>query len=441
VQLREELLEKNALVDRFDYYLKKLFSICRSITGEGSRSTLRILQEIIPLSINEVPSGLEVYDWVVPNEWNIKDAYIEDNFGERLIDFNNSNLHVVSYSEPVDAVFTWDQIKSHLHLHPTLPEAIPYLTSYYERNWGFCVTLEQYERLKKSAGPFKVKIDSSLKPGSLTYGEYLLAGSSKQEILISCYICHPSMANDSLSGVILTAILAEYLTNIHDRHWSYRFVFVPETIGAISYCALNEDTIKQIDFGLVITTVGGPGAFGYKQSWNENHNINVLIERSFEELGKNYLTYPFDIHGSDERQYSSQGFRVNMATISKDRYYEYAQYHTSLDDLNFVNGEQIYETYEVYKHLLQKIENRKVYRNLYPHCEVMLSKHDLYPKLGGTLIPGVENSSVLDLILWILFLCDGCKTLEEIALKLSVDIASLELICEDLVTKGIIEVV
>lgn len=433
------LSETKDLTGELETYLCRLFPICRSLTGEGNRKTLRILSEIIPLVQHEVPSGKNVYDWTIPEEWNIRDAWIKAPDGKRVVDFQKSNLHVVSYSEPVRLTLNWDQLKPHLYVHPELPNAIPYRTSYYKRDWGFCVTHEQFEELKKLQSTYEVVIESELKPGSLTYGEYLLPGRSQKEILISCYICHPSMANDSLSGVVITAFLARYLTNLKDRHWSYRIVFVPETLGAIAYCALNEKKMREIDMGLVITTAGGPGRMGYKQSWNPHHPINRMVEDVFHESGEDFITYPFDIHGSDERQYSSQGFRINCATVCKDRYYEYPEYHSSLDNLDFVTAENLAKTLGFYQRLLVKLESRQVYKNVIPNGEVMLSRHDLYPTHGGAQRPELCGRSELDLILWLLFLCDGQKSLEDIALELGVQIEALVPIVQKLEKKGILE--
>lgn len=427
--------------DELDAYLQRLFPLCRSITGNPNRETLRVLQEIVPLVIHEVPSGTAVYDWTIPDEWNICDAWIADASGRRIVDFRASNLHVVSYSEPVNLVMDWAELRPRLHRHPELADAIPYRTSYYKRDWGFCVTHAQFAELEQLGGPFTVVIDSELKPGSLSYGEYLVPGVSPREILLSCYICHPSMANDSLSGVLLTAFLARHIAGLENRHWSYRIVFVPETIGAIACCARNEEAMKQIDLGLVITTVGGPGRFGYKQSFDPAHPINGMIEDVLSDTGAEFITYPFDIHGSDERQYSSQGFRINTATICRDRYYEYPYYHSSLDDLSFVTAKQVAETLEVYVRLVGRLEARRIYRNRIPHCEVMLSRHGLYPATGGAQRPELGGRSELDLILWLLFLCDGKLDIDHIAARLQVPSGELVPIADRLADKGVLELV
>lgn len=426
--------------NEIDSYIKRLFPITRSITGEGNRETLRILQEIVPLNIIEYPSGQQVYDWTIPKEWNIKDAWIKNSHGEKTIDFKRSNLHVVSYSTPIHEKMQFKEFKDHLHYLENLPDAIPYRTSYYHENWGFCISKNQYHELFDD-GEYELFIDSELTSGALSIGELLIQGKSKKEYLISCYICHPSMANDSLSGVITTAFIAkELLKNQANLEYSYRIIFVPETIGAISYCANNEKAMKAIDNGLVITTCGGLGQYGYKQSWNQNDFINRMIEDVFNESNIDFITYPFDIHGSDERQYSSQGFKINCATITKDRYYEYDYYHTSLDNLDFVTAGNLNRTLDLYLQLISKMDKNLVYQNLYPNCEVMLSKHDLYPKTGGALLPN-SNVSSLDIILWSLFYMNGKMSLYEISQKLAIDVNLVYKEAKKLEDKSIIEIV
>ncbi len=426
------------LKDDLDACLRRLFPLCRSLTGEANRETLRLLNNIAPITIHEVPSGKQVYDWVVPDEWNIRDAWIADPQGRRIVDFQSSNLHVVGHSQPVDLRLDWEQLRARLHVHADLPEAIPYRTTYYRRDWGFCLTQAQRDELERIGGPFEVVIDAELKPGSLTYGECLLPGRSAQEILISCYICHPSMANDSLSGVVLAAFLARHLSSRARLNFSYRIVFVPETLGAIAYCAANEQAMKNIDVGLVITTAGGPGKFGYKQSRDTTHPINRLVEEVFREAGEEFITYPFDIHGSDERQYSSQGFGINCTTISKDRYYEYPEYHSSLDNLDFVTAANLEKAFGLYVRLIDKLEARRIYRSLVPNGEVMLSRHNLYPTVGGAQRPQTGGRSELDLILWVLFLSDGHRSTDDIARTLGVGLEEVEAIVATLSGKEIL---
>lgn len=419
--------------------LERLMPLCRSLTGEPNRETLRVLAEIAPITLHEVPSGTPVLDWVVPDEWAIRGAWIADAEGRRLVDFADHNLHVVSYSTPVNAPMHWAELAPHVHTHPTLPEAIPYRTSYYRRDWGFCVTHAQQAALAAAAGPLQVCIDSTLQPGSLSYGELLLPGQRSEQILLSAYICHPSMANDSLSGAVLLAWLAKWLAAQPDRQYSYRFVWVPETIGAVAWLARNAEAARQIHMGLVVTTCGGPGPLSTKQSWDAKHPINRLVHEVLTARGRPFKTYPFDIHGSDERQYSSPGFRINMASVHKDRYYEYAQYHSSADDLGFVNGAQLAEALQVHQQLIERLEQREVYRRTQPGGEVMLSKHDLYPKQGGQQRPELGGRSELDLILWLLWHADGRQSLCDIAHALDVDINLLRPLALRLCEAGVLQ--
>jgi aminopeptidase-like protein len=411
-----------SLVSEIDSYLKELFPIARSITGLGNRESLKILQRIAPLQVEEYKSGKSVYDWIIPDEWNVKDAWIKDSFGNKIIDYKECNIHIVGYSIPVHTTMNFKELRPKLFYDNRIPDSIPYRTSYYHKDYGFCVTKKQYEKLKSINTPLEIKIESELDPnGSMTIGELLIPGASKQEILISTYFCHPQLANDNLSGFLMTAFLARKLLEKKDLKYSYRIVWVPETIGAISYCSVNEKQMKDIDMGLVITTVGGSGSFGYKQSFNIEHPINRIVESTFMDSSIDFIKYQWDIHGSDERQYSSKAFSINTITISKDKYYEYPQYHTSSDDLSLVNGSQIYDSLKIYLQLIEKFENRVLYKNTNPYCEAFLSKHDLYPKEGGTLRPKLKGKSEVDVILWLLFLCDGSMSVEDISLKIGID--------------------
>lgn len=418
--------------------LAQLFPLPRCLAGEANRATLRGLQAIAPLLIQEVPSGTAVHDWTVPPEWSVNAAWIADAHGRRLVDFAHHNLHLVSHSCPVDAHMAWEALQPHVHTHPKLPEAIPYRTSYYQRGWGFCVTQAQAAALAAAPGPLHVHIDSRLQPGCMSLGELCLPGRRSQEILLSAYICHPSMANDSLSGAVLLAFLGRYLAALPERQYSYRLVWVPETIGAVAYAATHAEALRQVEMGLVVTTVGGPGPLGYKQTFDARHPLNQMIEAVFRERGDAFKTYPFDIHGSDERQWSSPGLRIPTATICKDRYYEYAEYHSSLDDLRFVTGAQMAESFDAYTRLIGKLESRELYRNTVGAGEVMLSKHDLYPKSGGAQLPELGGRSELDLILWLLWHCDGRTSLEEIAASLAVPLARVRDVAQGLCRKGVL---
>ena len=430
--------------------LGRLFPICRSITGNGVRQSLQILREYAPeLQIHEYPSGTQVYDWRIPKEWNIRDAYIKDKEGQRLVDFQKSNLHVMSYSVPVQGSFSFEDLKPRLHSLPLLAEAIPYRTSYYKEDWAFCVRDSQLADFDPK-GEYEVCIDSELKKGSLTLADALLRGTSGvQEYLISTYCCHPSLANDNLSGLVLTVLLFNELKKRKLRH-NYRFVIAPETIGAISYLAHNEKAMRNIKGGFVITTVAGPGKYGYKQTFLGNHAIDRVIRQSFQEKGLDYISYPFVPNGSDERQYSSPGFRIPMATICKDKYYEYEYYHTSLDDLDFIKVEYLLQSLELYLSAIEKLEEEQIYRSLFPCGEVQLGKRGLYPKTGGALhqqalskekqngkAPAFDPDPI-DSLSWFLFLCDGEHSLGDISEKSQVPKEYLETLADQLLEKGVI---
>lgn len=435
--------------------LHDLFPICRSLTGDGVRQTLGRLRLVAAFEIMEIPSGTRCYDWTVPDEWAIRDAYIESMDGKRVIDFRNNNLHVVGYSTPVDAVMSFDELAASLHTLPHLPQAIPYRTSYYHPTWGFCLSHQQLMGMDRSQR-YRVRIDSTLKPGSLTYGERLLRGTSGQEYLITSYCCHPSMGNDSLSGQVLWTLLLAQLASRKLRH-SYRFVIGPETIGAIAYLSQHESEMKRIAGGLVITTVAGPGQFGFKRSFVGNHIVDRAARLAFRDLGLKYIEYPFDIHGSDERHYSSPHFRIPMATICKDKYHEYEYYHTSLDDLRFVSGESLVKTLAVYGQAIENLELNETYRSLHPYCEPMLSKRGLYPTMGGQVkqsdgsanpaegrVYGGSNNQVihaeeLDATLWMMFYADGLHDVLDIAEKTGLPVRLLHIAAEHLCAHKLLE--
>jgi len=436
--------------------LQRLFPLCRSLTGEGVRQTLQELRSVAAFDIDEIPSGTRCYDWEVPDEWSIREAYIATVSGERLIDFRRNNLHVVGYSTPVDAEMSFAELDPHLHTLPSLPNAIPYRTSYYRRDWGFCLTHEAYQRLDRS-GRYRVRIDSTLAPGALTYGEARLPGRSGREFLISTYCCHPSLANDNLSGVVLWTLLLRELQSRPTWH-GYRFVIVPETIGAIAYLHRNEAAMRGVEAGLVVTTVAGPGRFGFKQSFLGDHLIDRAVRRTYAEVGAEPLVYPFDINGSDERQYSSPYFRIPMATICKDKYYEYPYYHTSLDDLTFVRPENLIETLKLYLRTIGQLEADRTYRSTVPHSEPMLGKRGLYPQTGGSIrqtavdresAPGereygasertIARGNELDAMRWVMFWGDGKTSLLDIAERTGLPVGQLAEVAETLVQHGLLE--
>lgn len=403
----------------FDKLLEDLYPLNRSLTGIGNRNTLKIISDIIDLKIHEVPTNTPIFDWVVPKEWNIKSAWIADENQNKIIDFDVNNLHILGYSIAVDRVVTFTELKNHLFVH-SCPEAIPYRTSYYEKNWGFCVTQKQYDTLKQHKGKLHVHIDADHNHGSLTYGTKLIKGNLNKEVLLSCYICHPSMANDSLSGVVLAVGLAKYLLRKSRLKRSYRFVFAPETLGALAFCNNHLDEVKNALCGFVLTTCGGPGKMGMKRSFDYQHFVNQISLRSLMKLETAPKIYDFDIHGSDERQYSSPGIGLNCITITKDKYYTYKGYHSSLDDLDFVKGDHIFKVFQVYTEILDGLEKEIFFQRHNPHGEPMLSKYGLYQKLGGSFVPENAKLTSIDIYLWLLFFANGSTPLSEISGKLKV---------------------
>ncbi len=413
------------LVPEIDSYLDRLFPLNRSLTGEGNRETLRILSEITPIKIKEYPCGAQVYDWVIPDEWSIRDAWIKNSTGEKIVDWQDNNLHVVGYSEAVHQKIRFEELASRLHYLGNYSGAIPYRTSYYERQWGFCITDAQYETIREAEEDLEVFIDSDLDTtGSMTVGEITIAGRRNEEFLVSTYLCHPSMANDNLSGLITTTLLARDMLNRGVPEYSWRFIFVPETIGAIAYLKFNEPAMKSLSGGFVVTCCGGPGPLGYKETFITNHLIDRAIRLAFRDGGIEPLRYPFAPDGSDERQYSSPGFRIPVASITKDKYYEYPQYHTSMDNLGFVTGSQLFESFRIYEDVIRIIDANCLIRSRLPNGEAQLGRRSLYPSIGGAIKQGaagadigLDQQSQVDLMSWILFLADGTHDLVAIAEK------------------------
>jgi aminopeptidase-like protein len=398
-------------------FARSLFPICRSITGDGLRETLRHIGQRIPLALHEVPSGTPVFDWTIPREWNIKDAWIKNARGEKVLDFADSNLHVLNYSTPIHRRMSLAELRPHLHTLPDLPDAIPYRTSYYQENWGFCLAHRELQTWPD--GEYEVCIDSTLAPGSLTYGECLLPGRRAEEVLLSCHACHPSLANDNLSGIALATALAEELSQ-REREYSYRFLFLPGTIGAIAWLAQNEIHAKQhIRHGLVIACVGDEGKFHYKRSRRGKAEIDRAVEHVLAHSGRPFETLDFSPYGYDERQYCSPGFNLPVGSLTRTPHGRFPQYHTSDDDLDFITPEALAGSLDMYLAVIDVLEHNRRYRNLNPHCEPQLGKRGLYAALGG-----LPNAGALQMaLLWVLNYSDGEHSLLEIAERAGVEFA------------------
>jgi len=423
------------LIDDGEMYnlMGKLFPICRSITGNGVRETLKIINDLIPLDIHEVPSGTKVFDWEIPDEWNIKDAYVKDENGKRVIDFHNSNLHVVGYSIPYEGKLNLNELSGHLYTLPDQPDLIPYVTSYYKRDWGFCLAHKDFLNLKDNL--YDVKIDSTLKPGSLSYGELIIPGESDEEILISTYICHPSMANNELSGPVVATFLARELLNRKLR-FTYRFVFVPETIGSIAYLSKNLDHMKKkVVAGYVITCVGDPGNFSYLSTKEENTLPDRVALHVLKNSADEYKVYPFLDRRSDERQYNAPGIDLPVGSLMRTKYGSYPEYHTSGDNLDFVTPEALRGSLDIYLRCIETLENNRIYKTTVLG-EPQLGKRGLYSNVSfkGSAKPARIMKDFLAY-------CDGENDLVCIADRIDCPVWDLVPIADKLLFHEILEIV
>lgn len=363
--------------------MARLFPICRSLSGPGNRETLDILSENLPITKIEVPSGSKVFDWTVPDEWTIREAWIEDSAGNRVVDFANHNLHVVSYSTAVDDVMSYDELLPHLHSLPEQPNAIPYVTFYYKRDWGFCLPHHELQALSKD-GHYKVCIDSTLEPGSITLGECIIPGDTAEEILLSTNICHPSMANNELSGPVMLSAIGQWLLSLESRWYTYRLLFLPETIGAIAYLAKNADEMKSKTVaGYQVVCVGGPDHFSLIQTRQGNTLTDRMAINVLQHSGQPYEVLDFTRRASDERQYNSPGVNLPVAVLSKSLFLDYDAYHTSLDDLDYVTPENMAASLEMYAKIVSGLESNRRYRVTIEGGEPQLGPRGLYPQAGG----------------------------------------------------------
>jgi aminopeptidase-like protein len=388
----------------------ELYPICRSITGDGVRRTLEIVdREIGGLEVSEVPTGTQVLDWTVPREWNVRDAWVANAADERVIDFQASNLHLVSYSVPVRATMSLAELKEHLFILPDQPDLVPYRTSYYAERWGFCASQRLVDSLPE--GDYEVCVDSTLADGHLTYGERLVEGRTSDEVLVSCHVCHPSLANDNLSGIAVASHLARRLGEGPRPRYSYRFLFIPGTIGSITWLARNAERVDRIRHGLVLSGVGDPGGFTYKRSRRGDAEIDRAVAHVLARSGRPHRVVDFSPYGYDERQFCSPGFDLPVGRLSRTEFATYPEYHTSADDLDLVGPAQLQDSLEVCREVVAVLEGNRRYRNLSPKGEPQLGRRGLYGSIGGR--SDAEERQMA--MLWVLNQSDGGRSLLDVA--------------------------
>ena len=413
--------------------IRKLYPISRSITGEGVRTTLRTVQQHIPLEIVEVPSGTKVFDWTVPPEWNIKDAYVKNRQGERIVDFRKCNLHVVGYSVPIHAKLTLSELKPHLFTIPERPDWIPFRTSFYHKNWGFCLSHKQFSELMEEE--YEILIDSTLtESGTLTYGECYLPGKTKDEVLVSTHVCHPSLCNDNLSGISVATLLARTVAT-WDRQYSYRFLFIPTTIGSITWLATHEDIVPFVKHGLVLTGLGDTGKVTYKKSRRGEAVIDRVMKHVLKHSGQDHRIIDFMPYGYDERQFCSPGFDLSVGSFMRTPHGEYPEYHTSADNLDLVSPSSLGASYEHCLNVFSALEHNHTYLNLNPKCEPQLGKRGLYRAIAGQ-----QEKQARELaLLWVLNLSDGTHSLLDIAERSGMPFPEIRQSAESLAACGLLK--
>lgn len=424
------------MIHKMEQYFDRLWPITRSLTGNGNRESLKILSELIPLETTEVPCGTQCFDWTVPAEWNIKEAWIKDSKGNTIINFAENNLHILGYSEPFEGTLSFEELKPHLYTLPDQPEVIPYLTSYYKTRWGFCLSHEQFLQLDQTE-TYQVFIDSTLDDkGSMTIGEAVIQGQSEEEVLISTYICHPSMASNELSGPLVAAFLYQKLKEMKDLKYTYRFLFVPETIGSIySLSTKGEHWKKHLKAGFVLTCIGDDGKFTYKKSRMGNSLPDRAVQTILRQTEEDFNLVEFFPGGSDERQYCSPGFNLPVGSLMRTMYGEYAEYHTSADNKDYISFTAMEKAVEKYVDVVTLIEKNHKYINKMPYCEPQLGKRGLYPTLGSQ--KGTQD--YVKAMMWVLNLSDGTNDLIDISEKSNTPIAELIPVIEKLIDNGILE--
>lgn len=408
--------------------VERLYPICRSITGDGLRRTLDIIGEYVPLSVTEVPTGTGVLDWNVPKEWNIRDAYVKDPSGRRVIDFRASSLHVVGYSVPVSGTYSLEELRPHLHTLPDQPSLVPYRTSYYAETWGFCLSQETLGGL--GDGPYEVLIDSTLEDGSLTIAEHVVPGRLAEEVVISCHVCHPSLANDNMAGVAVAVALARTLRN---PRYTYRFLFMPGTIGAITWLALNRERLHLVRAGLTLACAGDPGPLTYKRSRRGDAEIDRAVTHVLR--GREHSVLEFSPYGYDERQFCSPGFNLPFGSLTRTPYAGYPEYHTSGDNPGFVTPAAMEDTLDALTQVVEVLEGDGTYVNLSPYGEPQLGRRGLYASLGGR----SDTKQAQMAMLWVLNLSDGEHSLLDISRRSKLPFADVKAAAEALLDAGLME--
>jgi aminopeptidase-like protein len=411
--------------------VSEIYPICRSITGGGVRDTLRSIGAHVGLEVREVPTGTQVFDWVIPREWNIRDAYIKNERGEKVLDFARSNLHVMSYSLPIRRQISLNELKRHIYTLPDQPDLIPYRTSYYTENWAFCMPHHMLESLTEET--YEVVIDSTLADGHLTYGEYLHKGETEDEVLFSAHVCHPSLANDNCSGIALLTHLAKRMAGCKTRY-SYRFLFAPGTIGAITWLAQNETSCQRIKHGLVVSMLGDGGGPTYKKSRRGDSLIDRAMAQTLLHSGTPSEILDFSPYGYDERQYCSPGFNLPVGLLQRSKFGTIPEYHTSADNLDFVAPKHLARSYELIVRTIEILEHNTTYCNVLGKCEPQLGRRGLYGAIGGDKDAPAANMAML----WILNLSDGTNSLLDIAERANLPFPIIRRTAKLLFDKGIL---
>ena len=409
----------------------QLYPICRSITGDGVRASLDILGRHVPLTVHEVPTGTQVFDWTIPREWNIRDAYVKDPTGRKVIDFQRSNLEVVSYSVPVHRTLSLDELKRHLHSLPEQPRLIPYRTSYYSELWGFCIAHDELAQL--ADGDYEVVIDTTLADGHLTYAEFLHEGERAEEILLTAHICHPSLANDNCSGLALLAYVAQHLRYMSTRY-SYRFLFAPGTIGAITWLARNEARVDRIKGGLAVSCVGDAGGPTYKKSRRGDALVDRAMAHVLRHLAPSARIVEFSPYGYDERQFCSPGFNLPVGLLQRSQFATFPEYHTSADNLDFIQPEHLELSCQILLAVIDIFERDGSFLNLNPKCEPQLGRRGLYAATGGHKDAPEQQMAML----WVLNLSDGGHSLLDIAERASLPFTKIRAAADLLLAHGLL---